>query len=163
MKKLLLTIAVIAFGFVAKAQDGQFNAGVNLGLPIGDASDATSFAIGAEVNYLFSLSDEFQVGPSIGFSHYFGKDLGGGFEVSDFSFIPIAAAARYSVSEQFVLGADLGYGIGVSPEGNDGGFYYRPLVGYNVSENIMIQATYSGVSTNGVTFANIGLGVMFGL
>ena len=162
MKKLFLTIAVIAFGLVASAQDGQFNAGVNLGLPVGDSSDFYSFSAGVEVNYLFSVSDDFQVGPSIGFTNFFGKEVGG-FDVDSASFLPLAAAGRFAVSDQFTLGADLGYGIGISPDGNDGGFYYRPMVGYSISDNIMLQASYSGVSVNGGTFSNIGLGVMFGL
>ncbi|CAL2084464.1 OMP_b-brl domain-containing protein [Tenacibaculum sp. 190524A05c] len=162
MKKFLLTIAMVAFGFAANAQDGEFNAGVNLGLPTGDVSDAYSFAVSAEVNYLFSVSDDFKVGPSLGFANFFGKDVGG-VTVDSASFLPLAAAGRFAVSEEFTLGADLGYGIGISPDGNDGGFYYRPMVGYNIAENIMLQATYSGVSVNGGTFSNIGLGVMFGL
>ncbi|CAM1341091.1 outer membrane beta-barrel protein [Tenacibaculum amylolyticum] len=169
MKKFLLTIAMVAFGFAANAQDGQFNAGVNLGLPVGDASDISSFAVGAEVNYLFSVSDDFQVGPSVGFVNYFGKDTevtAGGVTVtisaSDAQFLPIAAAGRFAISDEFTLGADLGYAVGINT-GNDGGFYYRPMVGYNVADNIMIQATYSGVSVTGGSVANIGLGVMFGL
>ena len=165
MKKFLLTIAMVAFGFAANAQDGEFNAGVNLGLPVGDVSDFSSFALGAEVNYLFSVSDDFKVGPSVSFVNYFGKDFTiGGVTVpgSDASFLPIAAAGRFAISEDFTLGADVGYAVGIN-EGNDGGFYYRPMVGYNISEKIMLQATYSGVSNDGATAANIGLGVMFGL
>lgn len=161
MKKFLLTIAVVAFGFVANAQDGQFNAGVNLGLPVGDADTVSSFVLGAEVNYLFSVSDDFEVGPSVSFVNFFGKDFGG--VSQDASFLPIAAAGRFSISDEFTLGADLGYGIGLSPSGIDSGFYYRPMVGYNVADNIMIQATYSGISVTGATWANIGLGVMFAL
>lgn len=162
MKKFLLTIAMVAFGFAANAQDGEFNAGVNLGLPVGDVSDAYSFTLGAEVNYLFSVSDDFKVGPSAGFVQFFGDEIGG-FDVADASFLPLAAAGRFAVSDEFTLGADLGYAVGLSPDGNDGGFYYRPMVGYTISEGIMLQATYSGVSVDGGSFANIGLGVMFGL
>lgn len=158
MKKLLLSIAMVAFAFTATAQDGNFNLGVNLGLPTGDVSDFTSFVGGVEANYLFDVSDEFQVGPSVSYSHYFGKD---GDE--DGSFLPLAAAARFAVSDEFTLGADLGYAVGVSPDGNDGGFYYRPMIGYNVGDNAMIQASYSGVSMDGGSFSNFGLGIMFGL
>ncbi|CAL2092660.1 OMP_b-brl domain-containing protein [Tenacibaculum sp. 190524A02b] len=182
MKKLLL-VAMMAFGFAMNAQDGQFNVGANFGLPIGTTGDVSSFVLGAEVNYLFEVSDDFKVGPSVSYNYFFGKDvdtnvggnLGGllnglvnqlteSLGISgDSSYMPIAAAARYNVSEAFVLGADLGYAIGISPSANNGGFYYRPMVGYNVAEKIMIQATYSGVSTDGSTASNIGLGVMFGL
>ncbi|WP_075340885.1 outer membrane beta-barrel protein [Tenacibaculum agarivorans] len=164
MKKLLLTIAVIALGFTANAQKAGFNVGANLGLPIGDASDLSSFVLGVEANYLFEASEEFLVGPSLSFVNYFGKDVEilGVSVSSDANFLPIAAAARYMLSEEFSLGADLGYAIGLNT-GNEGGFYYRPMVGYNISEKVMLQATYSGVSADGGSLSNIGLGVMFGL
>lgn len=55
------------------------------------------------------------------------------------------------------------YAIGISPSGNDGGFYYRPIVGYKIGDDSQLNISYSGVSVNGGTFSNIGLGVMFGL
>ena len=45
MKKLLLMATIAVFGFTAAAQDspsadgGDFNLGINLGLPVGDAGD----------------------------------------------------------------------------------------------------------------------------
>lgn len=159
MKKLLLSIALVAFTFAATAQDGKFNLGVNLGLPTGDVSDAYSFVGSVEANYLFDVSDEFQVGPSASYVHYFGEED----FISDGGFLPLAAAARFNASEEFVLGADLGYAIGISPDGNDGGFYYRPMVGYNLNDKVMLQVSYSGVSMDGGSFANFGLGAMFAL
>ncbi|SNR15680.1 outer membrane beta-barrel protein [Tenacibaculum jejuense] len=159
MKKLLLTIAVIAFGFVAKAQDGQFNVGGYIGLPIGDAGDAYSFSYGAEVNYLFELSEEFQLGPSLSYQQYLG-DTVAGFEIPSVAFLPIAAAARYSISEKFSVGADLGFALGID-EGNDGGFYYRPMVGYQVFDKVTLQLSYSGISVEGATVSNIGLGAVY--
>ncbi len=190
MKKLLLAVAIVASVFTANAQEGEFNIGANVGLPTGNASNTSSFVIGAEVNYLFEVSDEFKVGPSLAYSHFIGKeqkasdalggalgDLGGavgglldgladaaGVNTStDISYLPIAAAARYSASESFTLGADLGYAVGISPSGAQGGFYYRPVVGYNLGESTMIQASYSGISVTGGSLSNFGLGVMFKL
>ena len=179
MKKLLVA-AMMVFGLAANAQEGQFNVGANFGLPVGVSSDLTSFVMGAEVNYLFSVSDDFKVGPSVSYLHYVSKSakdiaegLNGGplpdndnreyaEEVDDMSLLPLAAAGRYNVADNFILGADLGYAVGISPdEEAKGGFYYRPMVGYNVSENIMLQATYSGVNREGKIFANIAIGAMF--
>lgn len=165
MKKILLAVAMVATSFVANAQDGQFNLGANVALPVGNAGDLSSFAIGVEANYLFELSDEFKLGPSVGYMNYFGKDqtFDTGFgtvtvEGANVGVMPIAAAARYNVSEDFVLGADLGVGIGVSnSSGSD--FYYRPLIGYNVSENVMLQASYNGMDG----FSSFGVGAMFSL
>ncbi len=154
MKNLLLAIAIVATGFTANA---QFNAGVNLGLPTGDISNASSFAIGVEANYLFEVSDEFNVGPTASYVHFLGKDGG-----NSVSFLPLGGAARYNVSDEFVLGADLGMAFGVS-NASGSEFFYRPMVGYNVSEKIMLQATYMGIAAEGSSIATFGLGVMFAL
>lgn len=162
----MLCIVVVGFSFAVNAQKGNFNAGINLGLPTGDASDLYSFVLGLEANYLFDVTDAIQIGPSVSFVNYFGDNIdiigGVNVDVKDISFLPIAAAVRFNASEKFVLGADIGYGIGVSPSGNDGGFYYRPLVGYNISEKVMLQLSYSGISINGGEASNIGLGAMYG-
>ncbi len=157
MKKLFLGAMMIALGFTVNAQ-GSFNVGVNAALPTGDVKDFFTFALGLEANYLFEVSDTFEVGPSLSYVNYFGED-----GVDDFSFLPIAAAARFAAGDSFTLGADLGYAVGLSPDGNDGGFYYRPMVGYDISENFMLQATYSGISADGETFSSFGLGAVFGL
>lgn len=160
MKKLFLIIA-IAFGLSINAQEGEFNLGANFGLPVGDFSNTHSFALSVEANYLFNISDDFSVGPSASFVNYFGKEennLGFG----DIQFLPLAAAGRFAVSDEFTLGADLGYGIGINT-GNNGGFYYRPMLAYNISDDISLQASYSGISNNGQNISNIGLGVMFKL
>ena len=154
MKKLLL-VAMMAFGMAVNAQEGELNVGGTIGLPVGDASDAFDVTGAIEANYLFKVSDDFKVGPSVSYLHFNGAG-------ADFAFLPVSAAARYSVSEKFSVGADLGYGIGVRPSANtQSGFYYRPVVGYKISEKITIQADYSGVSLDGATASTIGLGGVY--
>jgi len=163
MKKLLLLAAVAMFGFTATAQN--FSAGVTAGLPIGDAGDLYTFNVGLDLNALWEVSDDFDAGVATGYNHSFGDEIDlGGFgavEVEDFQYIPLAGAARFNASEEFQIGADLGYAIALGD--SDGGFYYRPMVGYNVSENTQISASYRGVSANGGSFSTINLGVNFGL
>lgn len=157
MKKLFLVAAVAVFGLTnVNAQD--FKLGVHAALPVGDAGDISSFGVIIDAAYLFEVSDEFRVGPSIGYNHSFGKD---GFK--DFSWLPIAAAARYSVSEEFTLGVDLGYAVGISPSGVDGGFSYAPKVQYGVSDKLDLVLAYRGMSINSLTWSQITLGVEFDL
>ncbi|MDO6812424.1 outer membrane beta-barrel protein [Tenacibaculum soleae] len=161
MKKLLFLVAVVAASFTANAQ-GQFNAGVNLGLPVGDASNVSSFAFGVEANYLFEVSDEFKVGPTASYVHFLGKD---GLDAP--SFLPLGGAARYSVSDEFVVGADLGLALGMA-NASGSSFFYRPMVGYNISETMMVQASYMGMSVDSglggsSTFATFSAGLMFAL
>lgn len=163
MKKLFLAaFAVFAFASV-NAQ--EFRAGISGGLPIGDAGDLAIFSIAVDLGYLFEISDDFDAGVTTGYSHSFGDEitiLGTTFEVEDVQFIPLAASGRFSVSEEFTLGADLGYAIGID-DGNDGGFYYSPRAQYSVSDAIDIVAAYRGVSVDGGSWDIISLGIEFGL
>ena len=88
MKKLLLVVAFALFAFTANAQN--FNVGVNVGLPIGDAGDGWTFSALIDVSYLWNVSETVDAGVATGFSHSFGDeiDLGsfGTFEVEDASF-----------------------------------------------------------------------------
>ena len=139
--------------------------GINAGLITGDFSDAYSFNLTLDASYLWEVSDQLGAGVATGFSHSFGKSVGG-FDFDDASFLPVAAAGRFNISEEFTVGVDLGYAVGIN-EGNDGGFYYAPRVQYSVSEAIDVVAAYRGVSMDAgsitVGFNTITLGVEFGL
>lgn len=180
MKKLLLVAVIAAFGFTSvNAQDDGIKLGINLGLPVGDVGDVSSFGVSLDVAYLFSVADSFQVGATTGYSHYFGKTetvsvpfFGNiEFDYDDIQFIPLAASARFDLDRLF-FGADLGYAIGISDD-FDGGFYYRPKIGYSLG-SISLVASYTGISmsetvvsmgdmeiTQSGTFSAITLGVEF--
>jgi len=136
----MLLAAVAVFG-LSNVNAQSFNAGISAALPIGDAGDGYTFGVNLDLNYLWEVSDDFNVGVASGYQHYFGESveiLGVSFDNDDAGFLPIAGAARFMVSDDFTLGADLGYAVGISPDGNDGGFYYAPKVQYGVSEAIDI-------------------------
>lgn len=165
MKKFLFSIVFLAVGFTSSYAQGDIRLGVNAGIPVGDAADISNFNIGADVAYLVGMGDTFQVGPMVGYSHFFGEDidLGGGmgsFEVDDIQFMPLAATARFGLAG-LELGADLGYAIGLS-DGNDGGFYYKPKVGFNLF-GIGLIASYTGISVDGGTFSSVNIGAEFRL
>jgi hypothetical protein len=123
MRKLVIIAAFIAFGISANAQKG-FKASPNLGLPVGDAGDVSGFSIGLDVLYDWAVWDDFNAGVATGFTNAFGKtiDTGlGSIEIGDVQFLPIAASGRFSASEEFRIGVDLGDALGIN-DGNDGGF-----------------------------------------
>lgn len=162
MKKLVLIVCLVLLGWSVQAQN-EFRAGAHLGLPIGDAGDFATFAIAVDLGYLFEISEEVQVGPTIGYSHSFGDSIDtilGSIDIDDVQFIPIAATGHYNFTEQFWFGLDLGYAIGVN-NGNDGGFYYSPRFAYGVSDNIDIVAAFRGISVDGGSWDIISLGVDF--
>ena len=158
MKKLLLSLAFVAMGFSVSAQSSGFNLGADVGFPTGDVKDLFSLTMTVNATYMLGESDQFDYGVAASYSYWKGKD-----GVDNGSFLPLAGALRFNASETFVLGTDIGYAIGVSPSQNDGGFYYKPMVGYNFSDNMMLQASYSGVSVDGGTYSNFGIGIMFGM
>lgn len=161
MKKLFLLLIIAVFTISNVNAQGQLKGGVNLGLPVGDAGDFTTFSIAVDLGYLFEVSDSFDAGVVTGFSHSFGDEIGG-FEIDDIQFLPLAAAGRFSVSDKFAVGADLGYAVGIN-EGNDGGFYYAPRAQYSLSEGLDLVLAYRGVSRDGSSFDVLTLGVEFGL
>ena len=135
-----------------------FKAGLNVGIPTGDVSDGYNLQVGADVAYMFEVADQLTVGPMLGYMNFFPEDSD---FIDNLQFLPIAASGRYGLTEAFFLGADLGYGVGIT-DGVDGGFYYRPQVGYDFGL-IGLIASYSGVSLDGGSASSINLGVEFGL
>ncbi|ADX68119.1 MULTISPECIES: hypothetical protein [Weeksella] len=167
MKKLVLATAVAVFGVVGlQAQSTGFEAGVHVGIPVGDVSDASNFNIGLDVAYLYPVAQNFRLGLASGYDHFVGKD-----NVDDFGFIPLAASAKFTPTQNFFVGADLGYAFATN-DGMDGGFYYQPKVGYS-GALVDVYGFYKGVSgTNkyevlGVEYKNdwnigsVGLGVAY--
>jgi hypothetical protein len=166
MKKLLFIafVAVIGLGS-ANAQKGVLNGGLNVGLPVGNADDISNFVLGAELNYMFPVAEGVTLGPSVQYSHFFGEEyefLGNTIEASDVSFLPVSGAVRFNITQDFVAGANLGYAIGLN-DGNEGGFYYRPMLGYKIADNTQLNISYAGISNDGSDFSNIAIGIMFGL
>ena len=114
MKKVLLSVVMLVFAVSVNGQKGNFSAGVNLGLPTADASDGYSFALGAEVNYLFDVSSDFKAGVSASYLTFFGKDidfLGTTIEIENAAVLPIAGAVRYLASDKFSIGVDSKNGL----------------------------------------------------
>ena len=163
MKKLSL-IMMMMFGITfMSAQTAQgsnwLKLGVHAGIPMGDAGDFYGFMAGIDGKYQFLTYDHFGLGVSTGYSHYFGKEVNG-YDVEDGGVIPIAALLRYYPTETFFIGTDLGYGIFTGEGAEDGGFYYRPEIGYH-NERWNIFGFYQGVAADGLTPSAIGVGVNF--
>jgi hypothetical protein len=157
MKKLLLIAVLGLFSFnAAHAQTGLtgIRVGVNAGIPVGDVDDYASFKAGADLAYMISLMDIVQVGPMVGYSHYFGKD---GFD--DLQYLPIAASGRLGLPSSFVGGFDLGYAVGLT-DGLDGGLYWRPLIGFRFM-NFGVMVSYEGITEDAVDVSSLNVGVEF--
>lgn len=158
MKKFIVVIAIAIFG-LSFGQETGFKAGAHVGLPMGDASDWSSFNAGLDVGYTFLKNDKFSFGAASGYTMYFGKTetiAGIEFDYDDAGFIPLALSGNLSLGENFFLGADLGYAIYVGSGSSDGGFYYQPKLGYK-TELMEVYGAYKGISNDG-SISSIGLG-----
>lgn len=160
MKKTILSAAIAILGLTsAFSQQGNFTLGINGGIPVGDVEEFATFNIGADAAYRFSLSEQFELGGLVAYSHFFGdsgEDEFGSWEVDDFQFLPLAASARFN-SGSFFAGGDIGYALGIN-DGNEGGFYYRPHAGYNFGK-IGVLASYAGISRDEFTVSTVNLGL----
>lgn len=138
----------------------NFSVGLSGGLPSGDASDLYTFSLILDASVHWEVGEAFNAGLAAAYINGFG-DSASSVDIEDIGFIPLAASGRYMISEQFSLGADVGYAIGISPDANDGGLYYAPKAIYNLSDNFGIAASYRGVSRDGTSFDIISLGFEF--
>lgn len=159
IKKIFFTaLAVLAFG-ATNAQEAGFKAGVHAGLPMGNAGDVYSFNFGADVAYMWPISDGFQAGVTTGYSYYAGKSIDYGFGAVKVNgaFIPVAASGQYAFTDNLFGGLDLGYAL-YSGDGNgDGGIYYQPKFGYQ-TEKYEVYLGYKGVSVTGGSISSVGVG-----
>nr|WP_298927662.1 hypothetical protein [uncultured Allomuricauda sp.] len=167
-KTILVIVTVFIAGFTTNAQDrSSFKAGLIAGIPVGDATNVSSFAIGLDAAYHWGVSEVFDVGLATGFINAFGDNIDASVgdveiqaEFEDFQFLPLAASVRIYPTYQFKLGVDAGYAVGIN-EGNEGGLYYRPLIGYNITGNTELNVSYVAVDNNGATFSIAMVGLLF--
>jgi hypothetical protein len=162
MKKLLFVTMFAIAGFIgAKAQSGfHFGVGVNLGLPIGDMGDISSFGIGVEAQGEYMFSDMFSGVINTGYTSFFGKTVDvagyGSVKYDALGLIPILAGVRVYPSTQFFIGARAGLGIFTGNGSSSTGFQYRPEVGYNAG-SVQVALSFNGWSKNGGSLNHIGL------
>jgi hypothetical protein len=168
MKKFLLA-ALLVLGMSSMYGQGVFKVGAVLALPTGDASDVSSFGLGADVYYMFGKEDAWlNFGPTVGLRYYFGKEteISSGsttitVDADDVQFLPLAGAFRAKAFGLLNWGADIGYAVGLGPDGNDGGFYLRPIAGIDIADTIEVNASYELISLDGGNWNALTFGILF--
>ena len=116
MKKLLLSITLMMAAFATYAQttrdvedinenNSWLKLGINMGVPVGDIGDYSSFAFGLDVAGQFMRTDNFGLGVVSGYTQYFGKE-----NFQNFGAIPLGLMLRYYPEPSgFFAGTDIGY------------------------------------------------------
>lgn len=159
MKKILF-VSILLTSLCVFSQR-ELNVGVNGGITIGDIKPVSSSAFGLEANYLFDLYEDFKFGPSLSAVYFLPKN-NDGLEIDPLVYIPIGMAIRFqTLDDAFYVGGDFGFAIGISPSGDRGGVYFKPLVGYNINQNFKVNLFYSAVKKRVPAYSYIGLGVAF--
>lgn len=164
MKRILLSaIAFMALAYV-NAQNGHFKVGAHVGLPIGKSYDLFDMNLGIDAAYLWNINEKFSAGVTSGYTMYISKTYNGQFgpmqRSSNQDFVPVAGTAQYSLSENWFLGADLGFAINVYGD-LDRGILYQPKFGYQIKK-IELFASYKGIADEyTVSSLNIGFNYKF--
>lgn len=156
MKRLIYFImffAVVSTATVS-AQTTDLKLGAHVGLPVGDVNDLYNLNAGADLSYLVGLAGIIEVGALVGYLQYF-EDSG---DLGNASYLPLAGSGRVDLGPVFA-GVDLGYALGLN-DGNDGGFFYRPKVGFGFL-GLTLVGSYSGISANGIEVNSLNLGLEF--
>lgn len=165
MKKLMtavLTMFVITQTFAqseATSKNSWLKLGVEASVPVGDVKEASAFAAGLVLDAQWMATKNWGLGVSSGYTNFFPKD-----GAESFGVIPIGALVRYyPKAEGFFAGTDLGYSILTNATGKNGGFYFKPQLGYhNYSWNFYGFYNHVVLGDN-VSLQNLGIGAIYNL
>ncbi|MGB5170310.1 hypothetical protein [Eudoraea sp.] len=161
MKKFLI---IIAFGLLSSGINGQegLKLGLQAGLPFNDFNDAVSVVLGIETGYMFAINEYFDLGISASYIIGIPETFQAGpiqIDYPTMQFLPLAASLRIWPSNSFSFGGEVGQAFGLN-EGNDGGFYYRPMIGYLLGPMTEINLSYTGINQDIANWNTVTLGVL---
>jgi hypothetical protein len=142
------------------AQEG-FKLGLQGGLPLDN--EAVSLSVGLDVGYMYALGEVVDVGIMTGFIYGFAETFQSEVVVADLpdiQFLPIAAGIRVWTSNSFSFGGEIGQAIGIN-DGNDGGLYYRPVIGYLMGPKTEVNLSYTTIQLDGDSWTAVNFGVMY--
>lgn len=162
MKNYIFAIIFIFLGIGLNAQEG-FKLGIHGGLPINDFNDEVSLMIGLDVGYMWALGEVVDIGVATGFIHGFAETFDSAVIVADLpnvEFLPLAASIRIWPSNSLSFGIDAGQALGIN-EGNDGGLYYRPIIGYLMGPLTELNFSYTTVDLDNRSWTSVNIGLLY--
>jgi hypothetical protein len=166
MKKIVLLFSLLVSSMLFAQEEinitntnSWFKAGITAGIPVGDANDASSFALGLDARGQYLVSPNFAIGIASGYTHYFGKD-----DIDDFGTVPVAGFARYYFTKSGVfIGSDFGYSFLTNIENNAGGLYVNPQIGYHNRDWNIYGYFQNTFAENDVKVQNVGIGATYNI
>ncbi|MBT9189640.1 outer membrane beta-barrel protein [Zobellia russellii] len=163
MTKSFCLFLTLTFSCISLFAQEGFKIGAHAGMPIGDYNDFVSVVIGADVGYMWAPNKAFDLGVKAGIIHGFAETFTGQNITVDYpsvQFLPLAASIRLWPSKTFSIGGDIGNAFGLN-EGNDGGFYYRPQIGFQVGPKSELNFSYTGITINDSTWNTVTMGFVY--
>jgi hypothetical protein len=158
---LLTTSGAFAQRSDVTPKNSWLKAGLNVGVPVGDISDYSSFVAGVELKGQLMDTRNWGIGLTAGYNHFFGKD-----NFDDFGSIPLGAFLRYyPKSSGIFAGVDAGYNIITGDNNLDGGVYLKPQIGYhNYNWNVFGFYNHTFVDEAGINNVSlVGIGATYNL
>ncbi|HUH46552.1 MAG TPA: hypothetical protein VLZ54_05310 [Arenibacter sp.] len=161
MKRTILALLFVLIGISLYGQRGM-KIGIHGGLPLNEFKEETSIMLGLDLGYRFALGEVVDFGIMTGYIYAFPEKyhLDYGVDLPSIQFVPLTGSVRIWPSNSFSLGVDAGQAIGIN-EGNEGGFYYRPTLGYLMGAQAEVNVSYTGIQLEGRSWATVSLGIFY--
>lgn len=173
MKKLLTLAFITLFSLTATAQDeateDQSRASVKISLDLGStAGDGLTnklynLNVGFNFNYLYDLTKDLKIGAAAGIKTLMEDDSFDKLKNrvdSDKAYLSLGVEMRlYTDNDKFYLGADTGIAAGLFNKEDN--FYYRPKLGFVLSECSGVFVSFTEVLGDGNSFSTVNLGYEF--
>ncbi|MGB5818395.1 MAG: hypothetical protein WBG90_02845 [Saonia sp.] len=162
MKHIILVFTLSFLGMGLYAQEG-FKIGIQGGLPFDDFNDEVGVVVGLDVGHMWALGEVVDLGVATGFIYGFQETFQTDTiltDLSDVQFIPLAGSIRIWPSDSFSLGVEGGQAFGIN-DGNEGGLYYRPVIGYLMGANTELNFSYTTIELEDRSWTTVNLGVLY--
>lgn len=161
-KKFLPLLLCALICTLASSQEG-FKIGAHGGIPLGDFNNQIGIVIGADIGYLWSPNKVFDLGLKSGIIHGFPETFKAetiSVKLPSVQFVPVVASVRIWAAKSFSFGGDVGHAFGLN-KGNEGGFYYRPQIGFQVGPQSEINFSYTAIDLGEATWSTVTLGYVY--
>ncbi|QWX83960.1 hypothetical protein H0I23_16160 [Cellulophaga sp. HaHaR_3_176] len=161
MKKTLFIVSFLLLALSTNAQEG-LKLGIQGGLPFDDFNDVTGVVVGADLGYMAALGEVVDLGVMVGYIYGFPEKFGtedAFINLPSVQFIPVAISGRVWTSNSFSFGVDVGQAFGIN-EGNKGGFYYRPQIGFLMSASTELNFSHTSISLDDNAWKTVTVGIL---
>lgn len=161
MRRSVTLIILFFCLFGLHAQQG-FKIGLHGGLPVNqEGNDAVSLVAGVDFGFMYALGKLADAGVMTGFINGFPEKFdSGGADLPHVQFLPLAGSFRIWPSSSWSFGADVGYALGIN-DGNEGGFYYKPIIAYMTGARTEVNLSYTGIENDALPWATVQLGFLY--